>query len=207
MSNRRALLLVTASLAVAALLSGCGLIASIPGVGAPAAPPAIGPVGPATIQPGPGGGTGGNVGGGANGGSGTGAGGGTGTGTGVGPGGGNGLPGEPTIVVPHPGQANLRVISPVELRSRIDATGHVIVRVRWWGGIEPCEVLDSVAIARDGTTITITARVGAAPGPPVACIEIARDTATLVDLGVLGSGSWVVRAAAGDATPITVIVP
>jgi hypothetical protein len=89
----------------------------------------------------------------------------------------------------------------------IDAANHVIVRVRWWGGIEPCEVLDSVDVARDGMTFTITARVGSAAGGQVACIEIARDTATLVDLGVLGSGQYTVRASTGAARPITVTVP
>jgi len=89
----------------------------------------------------------------------------------------------------------------------IDAAGHVIVRIRWWGGIEPCEILDSVAVARDGSTFTITARVGSPPGEQPVCIAIARDTATLVDLGVLASGRYTVRPSAGDASPITVTVP
>ena len=79
--------------------------------------------------------------------------------------------------------------------------------MRWWGGIEPCEILDSVAVARDGSTFTITARVGSPPGGQPVCIAIARDTATLVDLGVLASGRYTVRPSAGDASPITVTVP
>ena len=83
----------------------------------------------------------------------------------------------------------------------------MIVRVRWWGGIEPCEVLDLVDVVRQGTTFTIAVRVGSAANGKVACIEIARDTATLVDLGILPAGQYTVRAAAGDAPAITVTVP
>lgn len=199
MPNRRARLVATALLICATLLSGCGLISAVPGFSSPEAP-GIGPGapgGPPTI----GGGAGGDPGGGAIGG------GDTGIGVGVPPGGGIQLPDNPTIVVVHPGLAALREVSPVELRWMIDAANHVIVRVRWWGGIEPCEVLDSVDVVRDGATFTITARVGSAAAGQVACIEIARDTATLVDLGALASGTYTVRASAGAARPISVTVP
>jgi hypothetical protein len=126
----------------------------------------------------------------------------------VGGGGGAGIePGDPVIVVAHPGMANVHPAHPYELASRIDATGHVIVRVRWWGGIEPCGTLDSVVVRRDGSAFTLTVQLGSQPGQNVACIEIARDTATLVDLGVLGSGTYSVRADPGDAPPLTVQVP
>ena len=198
MLNRRALTLVSAALLAATLLSGCGLISGFPGLGV-GAPGVVDPAGPRT-DPDPGftgGGGGGVVGGGD-----------TGIGGGVPPGGGVVQPPEnSTIVVVHPGQANLREVHPVQLSSMINASGHVIVRIRWWGGIEPCEILDSVAVARDGSTFTITARVGSPPGGQVVCIDIARDTATLVDLGVLASGRYTVRPSAGDATPITVTVP
>jgi hypothetical protein len=217
--RHRPLAATTVLLAVI-LLSGCGLISSIPGLGGPSGPridppapgidlPAPVPV-PTPIVGGPGGGTGGGSGG-ASGAPGAGGAPGTGGDTPIGtdlpPGGLVPGPGIPTIVVPHPGQVGLREVSPVELRSRIDAAGHVIVRVRWWGGIEPCDVLDSVTVTRDGDTLTIAARVGSAAGGQVACIDIARDTATLVDLGVLAAGRYTVRASAGDAPPITVTVP
>jgi hypothetical protein len=114
--------------------------------------------------------------------------------------------GNPVIVTAQPGQTNLHPIHPYELSSRIDGTGHVIVRVRWWGGIEPCDVLDSVTVAREGATFTLTLQSGAPAGLNVACIEIARDTATLVDLGVLPSGTYSVRADPGDAPPLTLTV-
>jgi len=116
-------------------------------------------------------------------------------------------PGNPVIVTVHPGQANLRSANPYELSSRIDGTGHVFVRVRWWGGIEPCEMLDSVLITRDGTRFSLNARVGSPFGLNVACIESARDTATLVDLGVLPSSQYEVLADPGDAPPVTINVP
>jgi hypothetical protein len=200
MPNRPALRFVSAALLAATLLSGCGLISGFPGLGV-GAPGAADPGGP-RADPDPG------FTGGAGGGGGVVGGGGTGIGGGVPPGGGVVQPpGDPTIVVVHPGQVGLRELHPVQLTSTIDPAGHVIVRVRWWGGIEPCEVLDSVAVARDGSTFTIMARVGSAPGGQVVCIDIARDTATLVDLGVLASGRYTVRPSAGDATPIIVTVP
>jgi hypothetical protein len=94
------------------------------------------------------------------------------------------------IVTAQPGQTNLHSVLPYELGSRIDGTGHVIVRVRWWGGIEPCDVLDSVVVTRNGNRFSLTVRVGAPAGLNVACIEIARDTATIVDLGLLPSGAY-----------------
>lgn len=116
-------------------------------------------------------------------------------------------PGVPHIVVPHGGLFQLRNASPYDLSSRIDGTGHVIVRVRWWGGIEPCDTLDSVLVDRSGNTFTLTVRIGSQPGPAVACIDIAQDTATLVDLGALPTGTYTVTASAGDAPPVEVRVP
>jgi hypothetical protein len=116
-------------------------------------------------------------------------------------------PGNPVIVTAHPGQANLRSAHPYELSSRIDGTGHVIVRVRWWGGIEPCEMLDPVLITREGNRFSLNARVGSPVGLNVACIEIARDTATLVDLGALPSGTYAALADPGDAPPLMIAVP
>lgn len=187
------------------LISGCGLISSFPGMRAPDAP---GAVGPGVPDPAPGGG--GGAGGGAVGGGDPGIGidlpapGGNGV---PAPGGNGVIPNDPTLVVVHPGQAGLRDVSPVELKSRIDEAGRVIVRVRWWGGIEPCEILDSVDVVRQGDAFTISVRVGSPVGGKVACIEIARDTATLVDLGILPAGRYVVRAATGDAPAISVTVP
>jgi hypothetical protein len=114
--------------------------------------------------------------------------------------------GNPVIVTPRPGQTNLHPVNPYELTSRIDGTGHVIVRARWWGGIEPCDVLDSVNVAREGTTFTLSLRAGAPAGLNVACIEIARDTATIVDVGALPSGTYLVRADPGEAPPLTISV-
>ena len=116
-------------------------------------------------------------------------------------------PGVPHIVVPHGGLVQLRNASPFELSSRIDGTGHVIVRVRWWGGIEPCDILASVVVDRSADTFSLTVRVGSPRGPAVACIDIAQDTATLVDLGALPGGTYTVTSSSGDAPPLTSQVP
>jgi hypothetical protein len=170
--------LASAAFVLVTLLTGCGLVSSLPGFGGGSAP---GPVAPGDPN--------------------------VGIDLPVPPPGGNVQPPDnPTIVVVHPGQAGLREVSPVELRTT-DRAGHTIVRVRWWGGIEPCEVLDSVDVQRVDMTFTITARVGSPAGGQVACIEIARDTATLVDLGVLGPGKYTIRASAGAAAPVPVTIP
>jgi hypothetical protein len=210
MTTRTALLLASALFAASTALSGCGLASSIPGGGGRDVPVAVGPASPVTV-PGtgsdPGTGAGGNAGGGAPSTDGPGASPGDGTGQGgnvMPPG---GVPDNPTIVTVHPGQADPRDVSVVQLTSLVAISHHVIVRVRWWGGIEPCEILDSVVVTRDGTSFTIAARVGSAPGGQVGCIDIARDTATLVDLGVLPAGTYSVKASTGDALPISIVVP
>ncbi len=186
MRTPRALLPTTVALLAATLLAGCSLVSSLPGLGGGSAPGAVDPGDPGGVKPGP-------------------------PGIGIAP----PLqpiqmPDNPTLVVVHPGQvdpATLRDVSAVELRSSIMPSGHLVVRVRWWGGVEPCDLLDSVAVTRVATTITLAARVGSAAGGQVACIEIARDTATLVDLGDLEPASYTIRALVGDAPPLVVSIP
>jgi hypothetical protein len=185
MRTPRAFVPGAAAFLVVMLLAGCSFVSSLPGFGGGSTPVAVDPGDPG-VKPGP-------------------------PGVGVGP----PLqpiqmPDNPTLVVVHPGQvdqATLRDVSAVELRSAIMPTGHLVVRVRWWGGVEPCDLLDSVAVDRVATTITLAPRVGSAAGGQVACIDIARDTATLVDLGVLEPGSYTIRALVGDAPPLVVNIP
>lgn len=106
------------------------------------------------------------------------------------------------LVVPQPGQLDPHPVSIAELTVEIDGR-HVSVRLTWWSGVVPCYVLDSVGVARDGQTITLTAIEGHGP-ERVACIEIAQLKATIVDLGELEPGTYVVDAEPGDATPVTI---
>jgi hypothetical protein len=153
-----------------------------------------------SVSPGP------SVGVGPGGGSGDGGSPGGGTIGGGGAGGGPIVPGKPGLVVPKPGQVNLLPVSITELVP-ISLANPVVVEARWWSGIEPCSVLDSVVVERDGNTITISAREGSQPGQPVACIDIAMYKGTRIDLGRLAAGTYTIRAGRGDAKALTITIP
>ena len=128
----------------------------------------------------------------------------TGTGTGSDP----GLvdPGqpEPTIVTPGAGLAGIHAVGATKLDTATNGRD-LAVRVSWWSGVAPCNVLAGVDVARDGTTFTLTVREGSAAPPDTACIEIAQYKATIVDLGELEPGSYTITAF-GDAPPVTVTI-
>ncbi len=136
-----------------------------------------------------------------------------GVGSGGDPGTGGGFPGigdlfppppdEPGLVVPKPGRLNVHPVGVTTLEVAV-RDRHAWARVSWWSGVEPCAVLDSVLVERVGTTVTITVREGA-DALEVACIEIARLKATIVDLGELEPGSYTVSAF-GEAPEVTLDV-
>jgi hypothetical protein len=148
--------------------------------------------GPTTVPGDPGSGGGGQSGG---------SGGGVGGGGQVDPAPGGGDDGA-NLVVPKPGQLDPNPVFVTGLAVHIDGR-QVSVRLTWWSGVEPCYVLDSVGVARDGRTIVLTAIEGHGP-ERVACIEIAQLKATIVDLGELEPGTYVIAAEPGDATPVTI---
>ena len=191
-------------LLVIVILAGCGGAAASrsPGEGSSKEP------GPTAVPGDPGsGGSGSDPG---SGGSGSGSGGGSGGSTGSGvvnPGSADVPPPVPggdgaTIVVPKPGQLDPKPVSVSNLLVIVDGR-HVTARLAWTSGVEPCYVLDSVRIARDGNTITLTVLEGHGPGD-VVCIEIAQLKATLVDLGELEPGSYDIQVQPGDAPAVTV---
>lgn len=111
---------------------------------------------------------------------------------------------QPTIVVPRPGQKNIHPVSPTALQASVD--GHrVLVKVSWWSGVEPCNVLDSVRVDRSGTDVAITILEGSSNLDAV-CIEIAQLKATIVDLGDLEPGTWTISAPNSEAPPIQVTI-
>jgi hypothetical protein len=116
----------------------------------------------------------------------------------------NRVPGDDgaTIVLPQPGQLDPNPVSVSGLIVKTDGR-HVTVRLAWTSGVEPCYVLDSVKVATEGNTITLTVLEGHGPGDNV-CIEIAVLKATIVDLGELEPGTWVIQALPGDAAPQTI---
>lgn len=113
-------------------------------------------------------------------------------------------PGNPTIVAPNPGAQGIHDVGAARQRATVNGR-HVTIEIAWWSGVEPCNVLAGIAVARDGSTFTLTVREGSAAGPDVACIEIAMFKAAIVDLGELEPGTYTV-AAFGDIAPIQVIV-
>jgi hypothetical protein len=112
--------------------------------------------------------------------------------------------GQPALVIPKPGQANIHPVAPTALQASIDGR-HVLVKVTWYGGVEPCSVLDSVKVDRSGNDIAITPFEGASDGDAI-CIEIAVLKATIVDLGDLEPGVYRIASPGSDAPPIEVTV-
>jgi hypothetical protein len=112
--------------------------------------------------------------------------------------------GQAALVLPQPGRLNPRPSAPQWLQASVDGR-RVLVKVIWYGGIEPCSVLDSVKVVRNDRTISITILEGSSD-PNAACIDIAKLKATIVDLGELDAGRWTVNAPDGSAAPITVTV-
>jgi hypothetical protein len=104
------------------------------------------------------------------------------------------------LVRPQPGPGDPHPVSPVKLETSVDGR-HVLVKVSWYSGIEPCTVLDSVRVERAGSDIAITPIEGIGDRT-VACIDIAVLKATIVDLGELDAGAWRIVAPTGDAAPI-----
>lgn len=115
------------------------------------------------------------------------------------------LLGPAKFYVPQPGQLDPHPVNVQRIRTAVDGR-HVQVELRWWSGVPPCSVLDSVtvAMADDTRTIALTVNEGAG-GRGVACIDIAQLTGTIVDLGDLAPGQWTISAA-GDAPPVSIEV-
>jgi hypothetical protein len=112
--------------------------------------------------------------------------------------------GQAKLVRPKPGQKDLRPTAPIKLEASVDGR-HVLVKVTWYSGVEPCNVLDSVKVERTGSDIAITPMEGTGAGD-VMCIEIAELHATIVDLGDLEPGTYRIVAPTGDATPVEIEV-
>jgi hypothetical protein len=113
--------------------------------------------------------------------------------------------GQPKLVIPRPGQLNPRPVGAASLEPAVNGR-HVLVKVTWWSGVEPCNVLDSVDVERSGTAITVQLIEGSGDAQAI-CIEIAEQKATIVDLGELEPGIYTISAGGkGDATPVTITV-
>jgi len=112
--------------------------------------------------------------------------------------------GQPTLVVPRPGQQDPHPVAPTRLQASVDGR-HVLVKISWYGGVEPCSVLDSVKVEQGAGTIALTVLEGSSDLTAV-CPDIAMLKATIVDLGELDPGAWTISAPGSDAAPIQLTI-
>jgi ABC-type transport system substrate-binding protein len=112
--------------------------------------------------------------------------------------------GQPALVIPKPGQQNLRPLPAGKLEATVDGR-RVLVKATWWSGVEPCNVLDSVKVERLAEDIAITIIEGTSD-PNAMCIEIATEKATIIDLGELEPGTYRITSPGGEAPPVSVTV-
>jgi hypothetical protein len=108
------------------------------------------------------------------------------------------------IVVPRPGQLDVRPIGAQTLTAAVDGR-HVVISVAYASGVEPCSVLDSIVVRTGPGTFEITLREGRGPGDNV-CIDIAEFKRAIVDLGELAPGTYTISDSTGTAAPISVVV-
>ena len=118
-------------------------------------------------------------------------------------GGGGGI-GDGKVVVPRPGTINPRPVSVEKIEPSIDGR-HVTVKLTWTSGVEPCYVLDSVIVSRDGNDIALTVVEGSGQ-QDVMCVEMAQQKSTIVDLGELEPGDYTISVTDSDIPPVTITV-
>jgi hypothetical protein len=112
----------------------------------------------------------------------------------------------PELVEPRPGMADVRR-SAFESATSID-DGRVLA-IRYWSGVEPCDVLDRVDVEESATEVVVTLQIGRDPevGEDVACILIAQLYETHVTLAEpLGDRTVIdaVRGTAAEAEEVAV---
>ena len=96
-------------------------------------------------------------------------------------------------VKPRSGMADLRQVA--WERARQTSSGRAL-RVTYWSGVEPCNVLDHVNVDYSSTEITVTLFEGHDPeAGDVACIEIALMKAVVVKLDQAVDGRKIVDGA------------
>ena len=88
--------------------------------------------------------------------------------------------GRPERVRPRPGMSDLRPVAGEKARLTPDGRH---LRVVYWSGVEPCNVLDHVDVGYATESVTVTLYEGSDPEQPdVACIEIALQKVVKVSL-------------------------
>jgi hypothetical protein len=104
---------------------------------------------------------------------------------------------QPQRVVPRPGMKDVRPVPWDKARS----LGERSVLIRYWSGVEPCNVLDRVDVEYGTEKVTVTLFEGHDPrDEDTACIEIALLKAVEVDLAEPLGGRRVVDGAGAGGT-------
>jgi len=112
---------------------------------------------------------------------------------GGGPGGDPGT-GKPQIVEPTPGMDNVR---PTAFDTATIGDDDTTLTILFWSGVEPCYVLDHVAVTYGADAVTVTLFQGSDPNAgDVACIDIALQKQVTVTLDEPLAGRAIVDGAA-----------
>ena len=108
------------------------------------------------------------------------------------------------LVVPKPGQLDVHDVRADELVARVEGST-IVVTVSWTSGVEPCTVLDQVAVTPGEGSYAITLRECHGP-EDIACIAIAELHKTEVAIPNVQPGTYQITDGAGGAAPIEVTV-
>src|SRR5262245_7441568 len=108
------------------------------------------------------------------------------------------------LVIPHPGTVNPRPVAVENIDAKVDGR-RVTAKLTWTSGVEPCYVLDSVIVNRDGAAIDVTVVEGSAD-PGAMCIDLAMTKSTIADLGELEPGTYTIAATNSQIPPVTITV-
>jgi ABC-type transport system substrate-binding protein len=108
------------------------------------------------------------------------------------------------LVVPKPGQLDVHDVRADQFLARVEGST-IVVTVSWTSGVEPCNVLDQVAVTPGEGSYAITLREGHGP-EDVACIAIAELYKTEVSIPNVAPGTYQITDGAGGAAPIEVAV-
>ena len=119
--------------------------------------------------------------------------------------GGGGGTGEATLVVPRPGTNNPHPVGVETLEPSVDGR-HVLVKVSWRSGVEPCYVLDSVNVVARRHRHRHHGRRGLRPTWTRCASRSPSTKATIVDLGELEPGDYTIRSPTATAPPIEITV-
>lgn len=108
------------------------------------------------------------------------------------------------LVVPRPGQLDVRDVQADSLTARADGST-IVVTVKWFSGVEPCNILDQVIVTKGDGSYAITLREGHGP-EEVACIAIAELHKIEMAIPDVPPGTYQITDATGGAAPIEVTV-